>query len=80
MAEMSETGSPDSVRAFRTSHRQTLLSMVNPKINLNDDILTDESITQILLYGDERLTPGDNKFILRETMDYFRNTGRFSQP
>ena len=57
-----------------------LLSMVNPKTNLNDDNLTDELITQILLYGDERLTPGDNNFILRATMDYFRNTGRFSQP
>ena len=63
-----------------TDHRQTLLSMVIPKINLNENTLTDESIAQILLYGNERLTPGDNNFILRATMDYFRNTGRFSQP
>ena len=62
-----------------TDHRQILLSIVNPKINRNDEILTDESMTQILLYGDERLTPGDNNAILRATLDYFYNTERFSQ-
>ena len=52
-----------------TDHRQTLLSMVNPKINLNDDILKDEIITQILLYWDERLTPGDNNSIFGSNND-----------
>ena len=49
-------------------------------LTLNENTLTDESIAQILLYGDEILTPGDNNFILRATIDYFRNTERFSQP
>ena len=43
--------------------------MDNQKINSNDDIVTGESITQILFHGDERLTPVDNNAALI-TIDY----------
>ena len=40
---------------YRPQADLTLLT--NPKINLDDDILTDELM--IVLHGDERLTPDD---------------------
>ena len=41
--------------------------------------LLDNSKRDILLYVDQRLDEDTNKFILEATIDYIRNTGRFSE-
>ena len=45
----------------------------------NFDFLSDNEKREILLYGDSRLDDNKNKLILEATINYIRNTDRFSR-
>ena len=65
-------------RFFHTE-RESLLALLNPlviKVYPNIPIANFE-LTKILLYGDEKLNPHENRIILTETIKYIVNTERF---
>ena len=64
---------------FFHTHRESLLAVVNPitvKAYPNIPIANPE-LVKILLYGDEKLNPRENRSILTETIKYIVNTERF---
>ena len=64
---------------FFHTQRESLLAVVSPiivKAYPNIPIANPE-LTKILLYGDEKLNPHENRSILTETIKYIVNTERF---
>ena len=64
---------------FYNTLRETLLAFVNPisyQLNLSN---TDNVISKLLLYGDEKLKSCENSSILKSTINFIRSTERFNQ-
>ena len=61
-----------------TNQRQELLASIRPMTNKIHGSLDDATLTQTLLYGNEKLNQLQNQNILEATLSYIRNTGRFS--
>ena len=60
-------------------NRKTLFDVVNPILSdKNFPFLGDNEIAHLLLYGDETLTFEENQKILIATIDFIKNTNRFS--
>ena len=64
---------------FFYTERVSLLALLNPFIVkvYPQTPITNLETTKILLYGDEKLNPQENKIILTETIKYIVNTERF---
>ena len=58
--------------------RETLLSSVNPIISVISPVNTCNDPAEILLYGNEKLNPYQNKLILMATISFIKTTERFS--
>ena len=63
---------------YFTQHRTDLMNSIN-SLRDNFDFLSDNEKREILLYGDSRLDDNKNKLILEATINYIRNTDRFSR-
>ena len=59
------------------THREELMEIVQPILNSTPNV-DDLVMSHILLYGKKALNPTQNREILNATLDYIRNTGRFS--
>ena len=59
-------------------HRIALFNVVNPILR-SSPFLADEELVHLLLYGNEKFKLEDNQNILIATIDFIRNTSRFSQ-
>ena len=66
---------------FFNVHRDKLFSTVNPLISKMQPLTSVENSTlvNILLYGEKDLNLRENQSILKATINYILNTGRFSQ-
>ena len=64
---------------FYQTERETLLSTVNPIISLVSPANLGKDLAEMLLYGNEKLHPNQNKLILMATINFLKNTERFSQ-
>ena len=60
-----------------SNHRYDLMNSVKSVIP-NFESLTDNSRIDILLYGDSRFDENKNKIILEATINYLKNSERFS--
>ena len=60
-----------------SKHRLVLMNSVKSVLN-NFESLSDNNKKEILLYGDSRLDNNNNKFILEATINYIKNSERFS--
>ena len=60
-----------------SQHRLVLMNSVKSVLN-NFESLSDNNKKKILLYGDSRLDNNNNKFILEATINYIKNSERFS--
>ena len=59
------------------NHRIDLMNSVKSVI-INFESMTDNRKRDILLYGDSRFDENKNKFILQATINYLKNSERFS--
>ena len=59
-------------------HRNVLFNVVNPILR-STPFLADEELVHLLLYGNEKFKFEDNQNILIATIEFIRNTSRFSQ-
>ena len=65
---------------YFTIHRRTLFGTVNPILRTyNIRFLVDNLFEYLLLYGDEKFKLEENQNILKATINFIRNTNRFSQ-
>ena len=65
---------------YFTIHRRTLFGTVNPILQAyNIPFLVDNLFEYLLLYGDEKFKLEENQNILKATINFIRNTNRFSQ-
>ena len=62
-----------------TNHRNDLLSKISDKIGSNVEILPDEHLSQILLYGSNAYNTILNKLIIEESIRYIHISGRFEK-
>ena len=61
-------------------HRKTLFGTVNPVLQAYDiRFLVDKLFVHLLLYGDVQFKFEENQNILKDTINFIRNTSRFSQ-
>ena len=64
---------------YFVNHRRVLFSILNPILfKYNMVFLEDDSLVNLLLYGDKKFQLVDNQVILKATIDYIRNSSRFS--
>ena len=66
--------------SFYQMQRETLLSSVNPIISVvsSENSCISPEFAEILLYGNEKLDPHQNKTILMATISFIKTTERFS--
>ena len=62
---------------YFSNHRYGLMNSVNSIIP-NFESLTDNYRIDILLYGDSQFDENKNKFILEASINYLKNSKRFS--
>ena len=63
-----------------TNHRKELFSIINPILQVNNvRFIEDDKFVHLLLYGNEEFKLEDNQSILKATINFIRNTSRFSQ-
>ena len=60
------------------TQRETLFSAVNPIISLASPLNQNNDLTGMLLYGNEKLNPSQNKLILMATINFVKSTERLS--
>ena len=61
-------------------HRKVLLDIVNPVLRAQNIFgFADNELAHLLLYGDEKLKFEENQKILNATINFIRNSNRFSQ-
>ena len=61
-------------------HRKVLLDIVNPILRAQNIFgFADNELAHLLLYGDEKLKFEENQKILNATINFIRNSNRFSQ-
>ena len=62
------------------NQRKTLYGTVNPILRVyNIPFLVDECFVDLLLYGDTKFKFEENQSILKATINFIRNSSRFSQ-
>ena len=63
------------------AHRQKLLDTVYPIISKIYDlqVLEDSFLTNILLYGDKKLTLKENRELVKATVNFIQNSKRFTE-
>ena len=60
--------------------RQILFATINPiLLKYTTRFVEDNSLVKLLLYGDEMFKLEDNQNILKATIEFIRDTARFSQ-
>ena len=60
--------------------RKVLFATINPiLLKYTTRFLEDNSLLQLLLYGDEKFKLEDNQNILKATIEFIRDSARFSQ-
>ena len=64
-----------------TNHRNDLFNILNPILQANDvrHFIDDDKFVHLLLYGNEKFKLDVNQSILKATINFIKNTGRFSQ-
>ena len=65
---------------FYTEQRRILLQILNPILFANDlRFLDDKGLLHLLLYGDVKFDYQTNQTILKATINFIKNSSRFSQ-
>jgi len=63
-----------------TDHRNELFNILNPILQANDmRFIEDDKFVHLLLYGKEEFKFEENQSILKATINFIKNTSRFSQ-
>ena len=62
-----------------TNHRNQLFQTLTPILQINGiHFIDDNNLVHLLLYGNERFKIEENQRILQATINFIRNTSRFS--
>ena len=62
-----------------TLHREKLFRTINPILLLNNMLdIGDSEKVSFLLYGNESLNVFENRIVLKATIDFIEQSGRFS--
>ena len=61
-----------------TTHRQKLLEVIDPILFLNDlENISDRNKVHLLLYGHDQLNIIENREVLKATINFISQSGRF---
>ena len=61
------------------AHRERMMELVQPIIGELTSNFDDANLSKVLLYGIKELSQAQNQEILKATLRYIRETGRFSR-